>query len=534
MRVVTVATNPDDHGLSILKTSCALKELKLDILLCSESSFSGNRKKDELLLRHLRSLDGDEIILFTDAYDTFFLAGEAEILQKYQRIGKELLFSAETGCWPDRSLAASYPPIESGPYKYLNCGGFMGPAKAVIEFTLANESRPGGDYGFSNQYQWTRTYIENPDRIGLDTNCEVFCTFFPEDPTKPKVIDLDDPVALRQYYDFAKKRFESNFTIENGRIFSRITGTWICHAHFNGRSKVLIKEDIAETVYCGLPNYANITTFNFANRVNIQKSKENKIPELGIHDLLEMIQRKSESFDRAMGQAKGQFARLNLWCGEAAGRDADIYALSLLQPLLESAPMLPFTNSALRPYCAAHILNDIMANSRKAILEFGAGVSTVLMARLARRNGIDATIISVEHDGEWLEAVAESLRKEGLQEAVKLVHAPLEPCQMASATSEWYGEAALREALAGLRFDLVIVDGPPAYQQGKGEARYPALPFVRDALAESCSLYLDDANREGERSVLKKWELESAFRFRLVGGSLAFASAGRAFNVVPM
>src|SRR5690606_38250097 len=59
----------------------------------------------------------------------------------------------------------------------------------------------------------------------------------------------------------------------------------------------------------------------------------------------------------------------------------DVHALIVLQPLLVGHPVLPLTGSALRPHCLTHLINDILINRRRRILEFGTGLSTILLAR---------------------------------------------------------------------------------------------------------------------------------------------------------
>jgi hypothetical protein len=54
-----------------------------------------------------------------------------ELLEKFRAMNARVVFSAETGCWPDEELADQYPVTESK-YKYLNTGGkFMKTANNV-------------------------------------------------------------------------------------------------------------------------------------------------------------------------------------------------------------------------------------------------------------------------------------------------------------------------------------------------------------------------------------------------------------------
>ncbi|HEY4111756.1 class I SAM-dependent methyltransferase [Puia sp.] len=207
----------------------------------------------------------------------------------------------------------------------------------------------------------------------------------------------------------------------------------------------------------------------------------------------------------------------------------DIYALNLMQPLLKGT-YLPFTLSSLRPACLAFILNDIVINDRKNVLEFGAGISTIMMGRLIKTNSLETRIISVEHNSRWVEILKGIVLAEGLEDHIGIVHAPLVPCCVATCHTDWYDTTVLEPVIGNRTFDMVLVDGPPAYEPPKMEARYPALPFVYNRLAARSILVLDDAEREGEKAVLARWTAEFPLRFNLAAGSLACSSRGDDFN----
>jgi hypothetical protein len=212
----------------------------------------------------------------------------------------------------------------------------------------------------------------------------------------------------------------------------------------------------------------------------------------------------------------------------------DAYALSLLQPLIVGYPYLPFTAAALRPFALAHILNDIVVNERREIIEFGAGLSTVLIGRLIRQNRLEARLLSVEHSEAWAEALQEKLRKEGLGDLVRVVYAPLKATGLSECSGEWYDLGGEDLRLEGRRFDMMIVDGPPAWEKGRELARYPALPLMKAGLREKHAIYLDDANRPGEQEVLRRWEVQTGFQFKITGGTLAYHYGGDSFFTEPV
>jgi len=241
MKIITVINDTTHFGFNLLRLSCALNDLEL-VVLVSRENFTTNRIKDELLRDYLSEISDDEIILFTDGNDVVFMAPETEILEKYNQRDSDLIFSAETDCWPDITLAKEYRNLSATPYKYLNSGGFIGRAGLIKEL-LEDVDLDIEKFTRSNQYVWTQRYFKNSDKIVLDTNCDIFITFTPQ-------MGLLDPSAdSAQYFSLIHEWFHKNFIIENGRIFNKITKTWACHAHFNGFSKALINTDIADMVY---------------------------------------------------------------------------------------------------------------------------------------------------------------------------------------------------------------------------------------------------------------------------------------------
>lgn len=212
----------------------------------------------------------------------------------------------------------------------------------------------------------------------------------------------------------------------------------------------------------------------------------------------------------------------------------DIYALALLNPLLSGSPFIPFTGASLRPFCLAHIINDIVINERRHIIEFGSGISTVMIGRLIKRNKLASTLVSIEHDQAWVEVLSSLLAREDLHHCVKVAWVPLATSDLVLDANTWYDTEILQRSLSSAVFDMVIVDGPPAWEAGKGKARYPALPFIYDKLSERCSVYLDDADRAGEREVLALWHQRFPFRFTLTGNTLAFACRGGSFYTEPL
>ncbi|WP_339813390.1 hypothetical protein [uncultured Imperialibacter sp.] len=211
----------------------------------------------------------------------------------------------------------------------------------------------------------------------------------------------------------------------------------------------------------------------------------------------------------------------------------DIYALALLRPLQNDINKYEtFTSFSIAPSVIVHVLNDIVINERKSIIEFGTGNSTIYIARLIHSQQLPIEFISVDQDGDWQESVKQTLIREGITNVVKFVHAPIEECgyQFKSQT-QWYGLDKLANQIAGKKFDLVIVDGPVASKVP--HARYPAVPFLKTYFNEEISIYLDDAGRKGEIEIMEEWEKLLTVKFQKTDRYSHF-SRGTTMSFVPV
>ena len=180
----------------------------------------------------------------------------------------------------------------------------------------------------------------------------------------------------------------------------------------------------------------------------------------------------------------------------------DNYALSLLKSF--HFGYLPWTSAAMRPSALCALLNEILINQRRMIVEFGAGISTLHVARLMQET--QGTLVSFEHDRAWCEAVSSMIEQHNLTDSVKVIHAPLENCSCSLDGCKWYNSNVVRRELAGKVLDGVIVDGPPANGSGIHLARFPAVPVTSEYLGDTFFIFLDDIGRSGESQIFKEWE----------------------------
>jgi hypothetical protein len=191
-----------------------------------------------------------------------------------------------------------------------------------------------------------------------------------------------------------------------------------------------------------------------------------------------------------------------------------------------AGPELPLSDWAMRPSAIALMVDEIRGG-RREVVELGSGVSTVVLARAARELG--ARIVSVEHDPAWAEEIRRLLRRERLDVAT-VVDAPLAALDTAAlavpsdptlrAPRAWYELAAVLGACPDL-IELLVVDGPPAAQEPDVLIRAPALPALRDRLAEECTIVLDDVSRPAERRTAELWRHELGCELELTDTGVA-------------
>lgn len=184
--------------------------------------------------------------------------------------------------------------------------------------------------------------------------------------------------------------------------------------------------------------------------------------------------------------------------------NADILAYAQLSKLLGDQ-YIPITEYSLRPYTIAHILNDIIINKRKIIVEFGSGISTIFINHLNKKYNLDIKLFSIDHDQSW----QHTLRKLYLNkndDSVDLIHAPLGPTKNGVKDEQlWYEEQIVNQKLANIKADLIIIDGPPGGEQNE-YARYPAIEIVKNNLNIEGIVLVDDISRVQEKKIVSDLE----------------------------
>jgi len=133
--------------------------------------------------------------------------------------------------------------------------------------------------------------------------------------------------------------------------------------------------------------------------------------------------------------------------------------------------------------------------SEGTILECGSGLSTLILALIARRKG--QRLVTCEHVDSWAIAVQNALDNFGLTN-VEIVCTPL----VSYGDFDWYRLPA--DTFREREISLVVCDGPPESTRG---CRHGVLPVIMPFLRNGAVILLDDV-QAGGATVLARWKRE--------------------------
>ena len=145
------------------------------------------------------------------------------------------------------------------------------------------------------------------------------------------------------------------------------------------------------------------------------------------------------------------------------------------------------------------LARQVLTQKPELVVEFGSGVSSVVIGRCLQLNG-RGRLLSFDHDEGFAELTRRRIRRAGVPGEVKA--APLRP-GLDGYGGSWYGHDELPDGI-----DLLVIDGPQAWRQGQEESRGSAAPAAFAKLAPGGVVLLDDAAREGEQRVAARWRAE--------------------------
>lgn len=227
--------------------------------------------------------------------------------------------------------------------------------------------------------------------------------------------------------------------------------------------------------------------------------------------------------------------RLKFYFDKLSRNGYDGVASLILHNLFPLGTVLPFTPFSLNPNTILHLINDINLNSRKKVLEFGSGLSTIILARYIKVNNLQCRIYSVEDNHGWAQFVREQLIKFDCEDVAEILVCPLKTNE---AGFMWYDESLIENFIRGSKFDVISIDGPSAKYDEMIRER--SLYKVIDYLNNDFFIVLDDIRRKGESQIFEVWshylmQREISFNaFKSYGNVYGYFVGGNSFSANPL
>jgi predicted O-methyltransferase YrrM len=164
---------------------------------------------------------------------------------------------------------------------------------------------------------------------------------------------------------------------------------------------------------------------------------------------------------------------------------------------------LPGTRGwAASPDFLAELQRYALSEKPETVVECSSGTSTIVLARCMQING-RGKVYSLEHDPIYAAKTIAQLERHGLGAYAEVITAPLQSMTLEGGAWDWYCLADLPKSL---QIDMLVIDGPP---EATGPlARYPAGPALFTKLAQKAVVLLDDAIRDTEQEILRRWKRE--------------------------
>lgn len=221
--VLTVATQATDgfqrflksadrHGLNVTVLGMGDMWRGGDLACCQ-----GGGQKVSLLRAALQTLtsDYDGLVMVVDSYDVVFVGGATELVKAFQKLDANVVFSAESFCWPNPALAERYPAVKTNEMRYLNSGGFIGYIAQIREIVNSSQIDDRDD----DQLFYTKVFLDEEKRTKLG-------------------IKLDTRGSIFQTVNGALDNLTVKFKGSSGYVYNKNTGNSPLVVHGNGPIKV--------------------------------------------------------------------------------------------------------------------------------------------------------------------------------------------------------------------------------------------------------------------------------------------------------
>lgn len=164
------------------------------------------------------------------------------------------------------------------------------------------------------------------------------------------------------------------------------------------------------------------------------------------------------------------------------------------------AAVPPAGGWAASPDLLLFCVDTLLAEAPDLVVECGSGLSTLFLSLAASQHGMTTRIVALEHEETFASATRALLERHGVGDRAEVRLAPLRPTSILEHETPWYAESAL-EGLDGI--GLLLVDGPPTATGP--QARFPAVPLMKDRFADRCTIVMDDLVRAADHETARRW-----------------------------
>ncbi|MCK5395068.1 MAG: class I SAM-dependent methyltransferase [Gammaproteobacteria bacterium] len=145
------------------------------------------------------------------------------------------------------------------------------------------------------------------------------------------------------------------------------------------------------------------------------------------------------------------------------------------------------------------IISDYCLDNRPLnIVECSSGTSSLVLSKCCQLNQC-GHVYSLENGEEYVHKTRQQLKDFSLTGHCDVIHAPLKSVVVHAEKYQWYD----LKNFPDVEIDLLVIDGPPGFIQKF--SRYPALSLLNNNLAKHCAIFLDDAARDDELALVRRW-----------------------------
>ena len=137
----------------------------------TDMSFMGGGMKINLMKEWIKDKHDEDVVVFTDAYDAFYADNLDTILERFLDFGHEIVFSGELFCYPDSTLADSFPQAPTD-FRFINSGTYVGRVGELRKLFNNYEIADDDD----DQLYVHKCFLSGFFDIAIDYECYIFQT----------------------------------------------------------------------------------------------------------------------------------------------------------------------------------------------------------------------------------------------------------------------------------------------------------------------------------------------------------------------